>query len=647
MKRRFLGALLGLALADAAVAAPAPRPWEVLTDLAQLPRLSASGQTLLRSSFCPGGCRYDRSSEGDTRFLRRERGEAVIFDEPGAGAVTRLWMTGPGYGEPLDPGVRLRIRLDGESQPRVDLPLPDLFRGDVAPFLSPWVANRARASGGNVSYLPIPYRRGCKISLVGADRSRLWYQIDFHRLPANAAVATFTGRENVAAAGAILEHAGQNPWPAAGAVTSRTVALHPGQEILAAAEAGPDLLQVLRLRLAPALWPDVRLRLAFDGETRVDLALADFFAVGRGGTLPTRTLLLGLDADGFLYSYFPLPFTRTAAVFLSYRPPAGAAAGDIPIELEIERQGRPPEPGSGLFGAVLRVSDRTPGGQDFAVLDLAGQGKWVGLFAELGSRDTSSREYLEGDERVYLDGSPAPALYGTGVEDFFNGGFYFDQGPFRHPFGGSPYHEIAAQGEDTTAMVRLLVTDAVPFQSALRAGLEVGPTGNLTMRARTVAYFYSRPSPALIRVDRLDLGNGRSRSQHAYRAPTGARCQGVAGQFEGEPPAAGRFTVCSFAEGSARFLLRRPTPDGALRLRRRLDAGTAGQEADVYVNGRFAGTFPFVAADLKRRFLDVDLDLPPGNAGMTLAFEIVPRPNRAAAAESFTEVAYELWGMEE
>ena len=46
-------------------------------------------------------------------------------------------------------------------------------------------------------------------------------------------------------------------------------------------------------------------------------------------------------------------------------------------------------------------------------------------------------------------------------------------------------------------MVRLMVTDALPFQSALRAGVEVGPTGNLSMRARTVAYYYSRPRPAL------------------------------------------------------------------------------------------------------------------------------------------------------
>jgi len=108
--------------------------------------------------------------------------------------------------------------------------------------------------------------------------------------------------------------------------------------------------------------------------------------------------------------------------------------------------------------------------------------------------------------------------------------------------------------------------------------------------------------------------------------------------------AAGRFTVCTFAQGSARFLLRRPSPDGALRLRRRLDAGTAGQEADVYANGRFAGTFPFVAADPQRRFLDVDLDLPAGIGGTVLAFEIVPRPARAGTAGSFTEIAYELWG---
>lgn len=205
-------ALLAAAVPAPAAAAP-PLPWEVWRDLTGLARLPAGDQVLLRSSFCPGGCRYDRTSDGDPRFLRTAGEEAVIFDEPGAGAVTRIWVTGPSLGEPLDSSIRVRVRLDGEAAPRLDLPLAELFRGDRAPFVAPLVADRERSSGGNVSYVPIPYRKGCRISLVGAGRARLWYQITYHRLDRPGAVATFTGGEDLGAWADLLAGAGRDPWP--------------------------------------------------------------------------------------------------------------------------------------------------------------------------------------------------------------------------------------------------------------------------------------------------------------------------------------------------------------------------------------------------------------------------------------------------
>ena len=155
MKRALYGLAGLLVLAAGSLSAQSP-PWTDLVNLDQLPRIRSGHQVLLRSSYCPDGCRYDRTSDGDTRFLRVARGEAVIFDEPGAGAIARIWVTmGPGVSAPLDPKIRIRVRVDGEARPRIDLPLVDLFRGDVAPFLSPLVADRLVSSGGNVSYVPI------------------------------------------------------------------------------------------------------------------------------------------------------------------------------------------------------------------------------------------------------------------------------------------------------------------------------------------------------------------------------------------------------------------------------------------------------------------------------------------------------------
>jgi len=37
-------------------------------------------------------------------------------------------------------------------------------------------------------------------------------------------------------------------------------------------------------------------------------------------------------------------------------------------------------------------------------------------------------DYLEGDERVFVDGQQSPVIYGTGTEDFYESGWYFRGG---------------------------------------------------------------------------------------------------------------------------------------------------------------------------------------------------------------------------
>ena len=44
--------------------------------------------------------------------------------------------------------------------------------------------------------------------------------------------------------------------------------------------------------------------------------------------------------------------------------------------------------------------------------------------------------HLEGDERISVDGSRSPQIHGTGLEDFFSGGFYFIRGAFTLPTHG-------------------------------------------------------------------------------------------------------------------------------------------------------------------------------------------------------------------
>ena len=641
--RAALAAALAAALTIPSAAAAAPLPWEWWRDLSELSRLVDGDQVLLRSSHCPSQCRFDRTSAGDTRFLRIENGEAVIFDEPGAGAITRIWMTmGDGTSMPLDPNVRIRIRVDGESAPRVDLPLPELFAGTHPPFVPPLVLDLFDSSGGNVSYVPIPYRRGCTVSLVGAQSARIWYQIGFHRLASAAGVASFRGDEDLSALTRALDLAGRDPWPQPAPHRQEgDHALQYGGTTVIWEREGPGEVRLLRIGVHPIYWPRLRIRIDFDGVRRVDLPVTDFFAIGRAPAAPTRSLLVGANLDDqVFYSYFPMPFKNGARIAIVHD---GIGDPLVFVGAIVGWSSDPPPADSAPFFAQARSADTVDPERDVTLLARGGAGKWVGLFLELGSVGTISHDYLEGDERVYVDGSASPAVYGTGVEDFFNGGFYFDRGPVLAPLHGSVYTLTTAEGELVDGMYRLLLADAVPFHGGLRVALENGPgppTGHTRMRGRAVAYGYSRDDASWRLVDRLDLSKARSARDHRYQPPRLARCAAVTGAFENDPPLVGTALGCSFSRGQSSFTLRSPRP-GPLRLRRLLDAATGTPEADVFVAGKRVATFPYVPANPDRRWQELDLDLPV-LGGELLRINVAPHAE-PGGAKTHNEFAYELW----
>jgi hypothetical protein len=351
-----------------------------------------------------------------------------------------------------------------------------------------------------------------------------------------------------------------------------------------------------------------------------------------------RSALLGRDGADTLYAWLPLPFFRSAAVRLH-----NGGVAPVPVWYEVRRRPGPPLPGSLVFQVDARRTAETPIGLDVPLLEARGRGKWVGLFADLRSVGPDGREYLEGDERVYLDGSMHPAIHGTGVEDLFGGGFYFDQGPFRLATHGAFSHEVLPGGEDRTSMYRLFLTDAVPFAAGLHAGLEGGPTGNLALRARTVAWLYAAAEPWLARHAVLEVGDPASRARARYEVDGHETCRERRGAFAGEPARSVAYVACARAAAASRFTFWIPAAPAALRLRRRFEATEGGQRAHVFLNGEPVGAFPPVEPNPSRSLREDDLDLPARSArpGGPLRFTIVP-----ADGLPFTEVRWELWVAE-
>ncbi len=621
-------------------------PWTAWLDARELTRLVPGDQVLLRSSHCPDGCRFDRTSPDDPRFLRLEGEEAVIFDEPGPGAIARIWMTGPTLGEPLDPDIRIRVRLDGEATPRIDLPIRSLFDNTTPPFLKPLVFDRLTSSGGNVSYVPIPYRNGCKITLVGALTKRLWYQFTFHRLPRAAGFESFTNTLNLAPWHQRLRHVGEDPFPfddVSRLMEGGDATIPPRGSLKIIDRRGAGAIRRLAIRTSSRGMKRLWIEMRFDGQKTVDVPLRDFFAFSSKattdqGAVPLRSLMIQRNDEGFDVLWFPMPYFESVEITLFDR--GTDADGNRTVRVAWENTVGGPFPrDAGYFGAQRIFAAETTPPADLRLFDLDGRGKWVGLALELTSVGGFDREVLEGDEHVLVDGARHPTMFGTGVEDLANGGFYFDEGPFSLPLHGSISQRTVSTGSAivySASFYRLMLSDAIPFRTSIRAGLETGPTANLPLRARGVSYFYARPDPALALVDQLDLGDPQSRLAHGYVAPAGEICHEMTARFEGEisPPLTATACRNDAAAGRARFQL---SPRGSgrfFRLRRLFSVDQTAEPVEIWIAGVHVGTLPFAAANPFFPWQEVDLDLisPPTGSNGELDLEIVPRGGTLATS---------------
>ncbi|KAA5837071.1 DUF2961 domain-containing protein [Saccharopolyspora hirsuta] len=253
-----------------------------------------------------------------------------------------------------------------------------------------------------------------------------------------------------------------------------------------------------------------RLRITFDGRTTVDAPIGEFFGTGLG-EYDVRTMMSSVDPglDGWYTAWWPMPFGKSAKVELVNTggvPVTGATAEVTSAPTELA-------PGTGYFHATHHRGNTVPG-EDWNFLTANGAGTFYGVSHSMrglippGAQtrsnqphsDTRSRaqavnqrNYLEGDERFYVDGSREPAWHGTGTEDFYESGWYFRFGTtYSMPLAGNPSHEINGDGcrYDCTGAYRLLLNDAVPFRTGFVAGIEHGPVNDEPGDYGSTAYWY-------------------------------------------------------------------------------------------------------------------------------------------------------------
>ncbi len=436
---------------------------------------------------------YDRTGGNDDfgHYVRASQtpGWNVLADLKGPGYVSRVWFTGAKDGYPH----RFRFYFDGEETPRLEGDVKVLFGGKMAPFLAPL------AEYNNYcwySFVPMPYAKSLRIECeTGPAGAKPYFQVSESALPRRTPVETFAWplpERDVAALEKVRSLWAAKKLPEAGERQESTLAdwqsavAIPGPATIRRLEFEPDWAQIPEESRDAAL-RDWMVSIRYDGSTNesVKAPLGDLCGVP-WRRIRAQSLYFGMEGNA-LFCAFPMPFAKSAEIRLE----AGRVA-PVPVKIRAWVEPRPePSLGSlGYFHAGWWRTTPNDVGRPHPILRATGSGKYVGCLLSVCTLD-GSYWALEGDESIRKDGEKTPGWLGTGLEDYFNGGWYY-----QNVMAG-PTHGLFVKEPFRTVQYRVHAMDPSRFGESLDMAFERGPDQNSRAFYESAAWYYlDRPQTA-------------------------------------------------------------------------------------------------------------------------------------------------------
>ena len=477
---------------------------EMLTDLERLATLPAEGETTRQWSSYDRTSYYDEQTGkyinweangdgfGGAGWIREEQGSLVLAEMEGPGCIWRIWSATPKQGH-------VKIYLDGQTEPVVDLPFADYFNGKSEPFNRSALVHIV-ASGKN-SYIPIPFQKSCKI-VADKDYGE-FHHFTYTLFPKGTNVPTFsrslTKEESAALdkANELLSNCGpgfskRRPGQQTESFTVNPVA---GQKAVVTKICGSRAITSLVLKgdipsdvkLQRQVLRELVLQISWDGEDTPSVwcPLGDFFGTAPGVNY-YRSLPLGVTEDVFYSNWF-MPFSSEARIELinegSFSSALEFEVTHVPLSRPIEEYGR--------FHAKWHRDAFLPVEKerwiDWPMLKTTGRGRFCGV--ELEVWNPRGGWWGEGDEKFFVDGEKFPSTYGTGSEDYFG---YAWSNP---TLWENCYHNqtISEDNKGHTSVNRWHIADNVPFQSSFEGCIEKYYRNNRPTLYSCVAYWYQAP----------------------------------------------------------------------------------------------------------------------------------------------------------
>jgi len=465
--------------------------YSAYTSWADWARLRVRSNAGLASSYDREGGNDDFSQYEEPNGIRTDNEIVTAKTISGPGIIYRFWM-------PHMTAKRnfiVRIYFDGEETPRIDTDSVDLLGGAFGHFASPLVTTCA---GGQVCYEPIPFRTSVRIETENKalpnypswEANRHYYQYSYMEFPAETVLEsyteTLTAQQEIdrASVVSLFENAGEHPAdssPTAIDIDMPNTVIEPNSGIDLADLNGPGVIRRLNIGMADANDAELdglRLRVYYDDgdEAAIDVPVGNFFGAGKDRAL-YKSIPLGTDSNDGFYCYWPMPFRRSVRVRLH-----NTTDVNIPIDSAAVQY----EPAADLremcyLHAVENSSTKQAEQIYHPILAATGCGHYLGelLYIE---QDNYSFYMLEGDDVITVDGNDV--LYGTGLEDAYNGGYYYNWVGVQsdEPEGGYPQsairplhgilHVNRQTGYARADQYRWRIADCVPFSQSIEVNIE-------------------------------------------------------------------------------------------------------------------------------------------------------------------------------
>lgn len=277
------------------------------------------------------------------------------------------------------------------------------------------------------------------------------------------------------------------------------VMLEPGETRTIAQLEGPGCVSRIWLTISsadPYIYRRMVLRAWWDGEEEpsIECPIGDFFGSGYCGFTHYDSVPLGMTSGG-LYCYFPMPFAESARFEVEVQ--SEKKNHILYYAVQYHKLKKMPKDAGQFHARWNRETTRE--GENYVILDAEGRGHYAGCFLHMqrGPKFTLAPWkwlwFLEGSEMIYVDGEDhPPAIYGTGTEDYFNSGWYFNRGVYSAPFHGLTLKDVA---RSRISAYRFHVPDPVPFKKDIRVTIEHGGANDVpgSDYASTAYWYQSEP----------------------------------------------------------------------------------------------------------------------------------------------------------